>query len=220
MDNTWVAQFYEETDPVKRMEMLEAYGDDVAAAEAGGAEVSEDKTGAEKVSEEVNAAEVAAEAKRNAYRKELWVARYGKRRPRKDEFVGGFVELKGIAEATTIDIGGMRRKQAAKILSTLGLSAVRLEDELYKEVLLAELQNAFKRYFEVSRGGRGFTSLVFGMGQLSDEGVVKKLAEQISIIAFKAPRMLHMEKEFTLLKEAALQVYREEYPNREHFLNK
>ena len=141
MDNTWVAQFYEETDPVKRMEMLEAHGEDAAGEEA--------------------SEEASEEAKRNACRKELWVVRYGKRRPRKDEFVGGFVELKGMAEATTIDIGGMRRKQAAKILSTLGLSAVRLQDELYKEVLLAELQNAFKRYFEVSRGGRGFTSLVF-----------------------------------------------------------
>ena len=74
MDNTWVAQFYEETDPVKRMEMLEAHGEDAAGEEA------------------------SEEAKRNACRKELWVVRYGKRRPRKDEFVGGFVELKGMAE--------------------------------------------------------------------------------------------------------------------------
>jgi hypothetical protein len=40
------------------------------------------------------------------------------------------------------------------------------------------------------------------------------------VIAFKAPRLLHMEKEFTLLREAALRAYRQEYPNREHFLNK
>lgn len=48
MDNTWVAQFYEETDPVKRMEMLEAHGEDAAGEEA------------------------SEEAKRNACRKELW----------------------------------------------------------------------------------------------------------------------------------------------------
>ncbi|MFR3982874.1 MAG: DUF6553 family protein [Lachnospiraceae bacterium] len=29
-----------------------------------------------------------------------------------------------------------------------------------------------------------------------------------------------MEKEFSLLQEAALRAYRQEYPNREHFLNK
>lgn len=32
------------------------------------------------------------------------------------------------------------------------------------------------------------------MGQLSEEGIAKKIAEQISVIAFKAPRLLRMEK--------------------------
>ena len=71
-----------------------------------------------------------------------------------------------------------------------------------------------------SLGQAPLTSLVFGMGQLSEEGIAKKIAEQISVIVFKAPRLLHMEKEFTLLREAALRAYRQEYPNREHFLNK
>ena len=71
-----------------------------------------------------------------------------------------------------------------------------------------------------SLGQAPLTSLVFGMGQLSEEGIAKKIAEQISVIVFKVPRLLHMEKEFTLLREAALRAYRQEYPNREHFLNK
>ena len=93
-------------------------------------------------------------------------------------------------------------------------------DEGYQKILADELYNVFLKFIQVSRGGRGFTSLVFGMGQLSEEGIAKKIAEQISVIAFKAPRLLHMEKEFTLLREAALRAYRQEYPNREHFLNK
>ena len=32
------------------------------------------------------------------------------------------------------------------------------------------------------------------MGQLSEEGIAKKIAEQISVIAFKVPRLLRMEK--------------------------
>ena len=58
------------------------------------------------------------------------------------------------------------------------------------------------------------------MSQLSEEGIAKKIVEQISVIAFKAHRLLRMGKEFTLLREAALRAYRQEYPNREHFLNK
>ena len=56
--------------------------------------------------------------------------------------------------------------------------------------------------------------MVFDRGQLSEEGIAKKNAEQISVIAFKAPRLLRMEKELTLLREAALRAYRQEYPNR------
>ena len=58
------------------------------------------------------------------------------------------------------------------------------------------------------------------MGQLSEEGVVKKIAEQISTIAFQTPHMLRMDREFAVLQEAALQAFRQEYPNREHFLKK
>lgn len=93
-------------------------------------------------------------------------------------------------------------------------------EERYQKILEDELYNVFLKFIQVSRGGRGFTSLVFGMGQLSEEGIAKKIAEQISVIVFKAPRLLRMEKEFTLLREAALRAYRQEYPNREHFLNK
>ena len=92
--------------------------------------------------------------------------------------------------------------------------------EVEQEILLSEMTHAFRKFIDVSRNGRGFTSIVFGMGQLSDEGVAKKIAEQISAIAFTAPHMLHMEKEFALLQEAAKRAFRAEYPNREHFLKK
>ena len=150
----------------------------------------------------------------DVFRKKLWVARYGKRKPTKDAFVGSLMELKCLAEGTSLDFGGQRRKQAAKIISTLCLADADSLDEELRENLLLELKNVFLKFMEVSRDGRGFTSLVFGMGQLSDE------AEQISAIAFQAPHALHMDKEFAILQEAALQAFRQEYPNREHFLKK
>ena len=156
----------------------------------------------------------------DVFRKKLWVARYGKRKPTKDAFVGSLMELKCLAEGTSLDFGEQRRKEAAKIIGTLCLADADSLDEELREILLLELKNVFFKFMEVSRGGRGFTSLVFGMGQLSDEGVVKKIAEQISTIAFRAPHALHMDKEFALLQEAALQAFRQEYPNREHFLKK
>ena len=199
MDNAWRIAFYKETDPVKRLELLKANTGD-------------------------------GESEKDKYRKQLWIARYGKRTPVKDEFMRCLMEMKYLAEGTTVDLGGKRRKQGAKIAATLGLSESLLQEKVYKEILLQELQNVFLKFIEVSRGGRAFVltlqareqhlRLVFGMGQMSEEGVTKKIAQQISMIAFRAPHLLHMEKEFALLQEAALEAFRQVYPNREHFLKK
>ena len=201
MEHTWTKDFYQETDPAKRQQILKEY-----------------------IGEE--------EAWEEEYRARLWTARYGQRRLQKDEFVKCLMELKYLAEGTSLDPGGDRRKMGARILSTLCLAEAMQSEKRYtwnphrlclkdfQKILADELYNVFLKFIQVSRGGRGFTSLVFGMGQLSEEGIAKKIAEQISVIAFKAPRLLHMEKEFTLLREAALRAYRQEYPNREHFLNK
>ena len=176
MEHTWTKDFYQETDPAKRQQILK-----------------------EHIGEE-----------------EAWEEEY-RDRLQKDEFVKCLMELKYLAEGTSLDLGGDRKKTGARILSTLCLAEAMQSEEGYQKILADELYNVFLKFIQVSRGGRGFTSLVFGMGQLSEEGIAKK---QISVIVFKAPRLLHMEKEFTLLREAALRAYRQEYPNREHFLNK
>ena len=156
----------------------------------------------------------------DAVRKKLWIARYGRKKPKKDAYVGCLMELKYLAEGGTLDIGGKKKRQAARIAADMYLNSPEVQEDRYREILQEELKHVFLKFMEVSSQGRGFTSLVFGMGQLSDEGVIKKIAEQISTIAFQAPHMFHMDREFYILQRAALSAFREEYPNREHFLKK
>lgn len=203
MQETWLEQFYNEMDAEKRLDILNTNADKTVNA----SEIANHSAGKP---EEVDA----------AFIKKLWVARYGKRKPKTDAFVGYLMQLKYIAESGANDIGGQKRKQAVEIITGLCLFDVEKRPEAEQEILLSEITHAFRKFIDVSRNGRGFTSIVFGMGQLSDEGVAKKIAEQISAIAFTAPHMLHMEKEFALLQEAAKRAFRAEYPNREHFLKK
>ncbi len=136
----------------------------------------------------------------------------------KDEFVGCLLDLKYLAEVITIDWGGKRRKQGMQIIDTLGMSEIESRDELYHKILLEELQNVFLKYIEVSRNGRDFTIICIWSGeQLTEEGIAKKIAQQINMIAFQAPHLLHMDKEFALLQEAALLAFRQLYPNKEYF---
>ena len=156
----------------------------------------------------------------DAFRKKLWIARYGRKKPKKDAYVGCLMELKYLAEGGTLDIGGKKKRQAARIAADMYLNSPEVQEDRYREILQEELKHVFLKFMEVSSQGRGFTSLVFGMGQLSDEGVIKKIAEQISTIAFQTPHMFHMDREFHILQRAALSAFREEYQNREQFLKK
>lgn len=70
--------------------------------------------------------------------------------------------------------GRRQKKDGSRILSTLCLAEAMQSDEGYQKILADELYNVFLKFIQVSRGGRGFTSLVFGMGQLSEEGIAKK----------------------------------------------
>ena len=143
MEHTWTKDFYQETDPAKRQQILK-----------------------EHIGEE--------EAWEEEYRDRLWTARYGQRRLQKDEFVKCLMELKYLAEGTSLDLGGDRKKTGARILSTLCLAEAMQSEEGYQKILEDELYNVFLKFIQVSRGGRGFTSLVFGMGQLSEEGIAKR----------------------------------------------
>ena len=143
MENIRTKDFYQETDPVKRQQILKEH-------------TGEEEDWAEE------------------YRNQLWTARYGKRRLQKDEFVRCLMELKYLAEGTTLNLGGDRKKMGAQILSTLCLTEAMQLEEGYRQILLEELYNVFLKFIQVSRGGRGFTFLVFGMGQLSEEGIAKK----------------------------------------------
>lgn len=162
----------------------------------------------------------AEQTEEDSFREKLLLARYGKKKKKEDAFVGYLMQMKYLSESTGVDFSGQRKKQAIEIINGLYLFDAENRSQMEQEILRAELKNTFLTFMNVSKKGRGFTSLVFGMGQLSEEGIAKKIAEQISAIAFAMPHMLHMDREFTILQDAALDAFRQEYPNREHFLTK
>lgn len=154
------------------------------------------------------------------FMQKIWEKRFGKRKPKRDEFVMALMEMRYLKENSNHDFGGKKRKQAAQILNLFELPHLEQMPEDEREVLTLELKNTFMRYIDVSAGGRGFTSIIFGMGQMSDDSVAKKIADQISTIAFDLPYQLKMQKEFKVLQDAAVDAFRERYPEREQYLRK
>lgn len=154
------------------------------------------------------------------FREKLWVARYGKRKPRSDAFVGYMMNLKYISESGNVDIGGKKKKLALETIHGLYLYEFEKRSIAEQNTIFWELKNTCLKFIDISANGRGFTSVLFGMGQLTDESVAKKIADQLSALAYTAPHMLHMDKDFLVLQKAVTEAFREIYPNREHFLKK
>ena len=75
MENSWIEEFYGETDADKRLELLENNSTDMDGDSAGSSTV---------------------------FRQRLWTARYGKRKPKNDAFVGCLMELKYIWRAVLL----------------------------------------------------------------------------------------------------------------------
>ena len=211
MQNTWIEEFYNETNADDRLRLLNEYKENVGKSALG--ELKENSNAKENSDTKEN-------SNADAFIEKLWIARYGKRKPKKDKFVGYLMEMKYLSEGNSVDISGSKKKQLYEIINGLCLLNADEKSQKEQEILFLEIKNVFLKFIEVSKNGRGFTSAVWGMGQLSDEGIAKKIAEQISAIAFYTPHIFNLDKEFAILQKAALAAYREKYPNREHFLTK
>ena len=94
----------------------------------------------------------------DAFRKKLWIARYGRKKPKKDAYVGCLMELKYLAEGGTLDIGGKKKRQAARIAADMYLNSPEVQEDRYREILREELKHVFLKFMEVSSQGRGFKS--------------------------------------------------------------
>ena len=87
-------------------------------------------------------------------RKQLWEARYGKGKPRKDAYVGYLMNLKYIAESGGMDWGGRKKKLAMEAVHGLKLFEFEQKTEMEQELIYQELKNTCRTFIEVSTGGR------------------------------------------------------------------
>ena len=88
MQNTWIEEFYNETNADNRLRILNDNKDN---------------------------------SELDSFREKLWIARYGKRKPKKDKFVGYLMEMKYLSEGNSVDISGSKRKQLYEIINGLCL---------------------------------------------------------------------------------------------------
>lgn len=170
----WPENYYMETDPQKRKNILER-----RMAEGHPEEEQE-----------------------NALRLELWEHRYEVMRNAKikDCFIGAWMDLMLMKDQSEGRFGkkGLK-KQALKAIDAMCLEK---EEHYGKELLLAELKHMALLYACASLTDRQYSSVLFGFGKMKKEKIDAKIIADMDAVASVVPKNLDLEQETALLQEA------------------
>ena len=191
-EKDWVTKYYRELDREKRQEILEQ-----AIAEEGMNPATE-------------------------VRKKLLEQRYEKTKKQKTEidcFIRAWMTL-----AYTKNIGGgpFSRKKLLKdrenILKDWNFALARQYGEEGERALYQELHNMTELYLSLCLEDRSYSSMILGIGRMSKDSLIAKIAREVYTMAYEIPGELGMEEELQLFTKAATDVYYEMFPKNRDLL--
>lgn len=188
MDTPTIAAYYRESDPLKRIALLER-----AVAEG-------------------------EDTEENAIRKELWEIRYGEaaetgKGARADGFLALWMVLEYNRDAGKKLFGsGRANKEIIKTLNKLRFEEIQNKSDLHRELLYRECVHMVQLYMNLCQKDKNYSSLLLGMISMSDDRVKDKIRADIRETAVKLPAELKLEKELSMITKAACEVFEEFFP--------
>lgn len=186
MDTPVIAQYYRESDPLKRKELL-----DQAIASG------EDKEA-------------------NEIRQEIWNARYGIKGEQgnpADGFLRLWMLLEFNRNASKKWFGVKNAvKDIRKELNTINFQELRSKGDLYEELMYRECQHLISLYIELCEKDKTYNSVLLGMMTMKKENATAKLKRDLYETAVCVPRDLGIEEELDLITRAARELYELQFP--------
>ena len=186
MDTPIIAQYYRETEPEKRKELLEqaiASGEDQEA---------------------------------NEIRKEIWEARYTGTTNEggiADGYLKFWMALEFNRNAGHKIFGsGRAQKEIRRELDDVKFREIRAKSALHEELLHRECQHLVRFYMDLCEKDKNYNSVLCGLITIKKESSEAKMKRDIYETAIRLPKDLNLEEELSLITKAAHEVYEQEYP--------
>ena len=186
MDTPIIAQYYRETEPKKRKQLLDqaiASGEDQEA---------------------------------NEIRREIYEARYKNTTNDggiADGYLKFWMALEFNRNAGHKIFGpGKAQKEILKELDDVKFREIRAKSPLHEELLYRECCHMVKTYMELSESDKAYNSTLFGIMKMSSERAKDKLKADIYDTAVVLPQTLKMEEELGIVTRAAREMYELHFP--------
>ena len=186
MDTPIIAQYYRETEPEKRKELLEQA---IASGE---------------------------EPEANEIRKEIWEARYKgltNDGSLADGYLKFWMTIE-FNRASGNRLFGSRsaRKSLQKELDQVSFHELIQKSELHRELVYRECEHLVKLYMDLCQTDKSYNTILCGLVTMKKDDVKSKLKNDIYETTVKVPRDLGMEEELALLTKAARKVFEDYFP--------
>ena len=186
MDTPIIAQYYRETEPKKRKELLEqaiASGEDQEA---------------------------------NEIRKEIWEARYrGATNDGglADGYLKFWMALEFNRNTGHKVFGsGRAQKEIRNELDDVKFREIRAKSPLHEELLYRECRHLVRFYMNLCEKDKNYNSILCGLVTIKKDSAKAKLQRDIYETAIRLPQELGLENELDILTKAAREMYELQFP--------
>lgn len=192
MEKPWENQYYHELKVDKRKKML----DDAIAYEGMSPE--------------------------NELRQKLLEARYGKslgRGRRVDFFIRGWVTLSMLPNSVSPRNKKKRAREIQSIMDDWKFELASEYGETGKRILYEEFCNMTLAYIDTCRHDKTYGAVILGMGRISEDSMMEKIARDVFNVAYSIPEELGISEDLKIFTQAATAMVCEAFPDiEEEFL--
>lgn len=154
----------------------------------------------------------------NRVRRELYEIRYPKNGPVKDTYLRAWMNLRFIlTQKSSLFSRGMNPKQVMKELDLIGFDRLG-EDASYRALLYQELYHLGMLYASLCTEDKNYTSLIFGLGSLSEEKLALKIGAEFQDIGVRVIELSKVDEKYRLWTDALTAAYCDLFPEYENMV--
>lgn len=153
--------------------------------------------------------------KDNEIRRKIFEKRYPNYRKGKfeqaDLYLKAWIEMRFQAENGSGFFAKKHRREALKALRDFGYFDAQNEGE--RHLIYQEIYHLGLLYISLCQEDKGYNSILFGFGQISDEKLIRKIGNEFYTVAVTAPTKNQIVEECRMWTEALTAAYSDMFPD-------
>lgn len=149
----------------------------------------------------------------NRIRRKLYERRYPSKGPTKDSFLKAWLDVRFLKERDSGLFKGPNPKKLMKVLDEIGFDELG-EDRVYRGILYQEVYHLGLLYASLCQEDKGYSSIIFGIGTLSEDKLAGKIGAEFRDIAIEIPKKFNLEdSKYSLWTDALTDAYCDMFPD-------